>query len=93
MPHKWIRTAESCDNPDSCMYLEASWRREDIKRCVVDIFKYRYQGVMARWKGARKPYSVCVYAENPKDSKHVAFHFLREATQYADTMLRLNSLK
>lgn len=91
MPRKWIRTAEHRDRPDSCMYLEASWRREDIKMCVVDIFKYRYQGVMANWEGRKKPYTVCVYADRPAESKYIHFRLLREATQYADTILRLNS--
>ena len=93
MPHKWIRKAVEDEDPSSCILLEATWRREDIKKCVVDIFKYRYQGCMASWEGKNKPYTVCVYAKGPNKSKHMDFRLLKEATQFADTMLRLNSLK
>ena len=91
MSHKWIRMAKHRDNPDDCMYLEATWRREDIGMCVVDIFKYRYQGVMADSEGRKKPYTVCIYNNRPTEAKYVHFRLLREATQYADTILRLNS--
>lgn len=92
MQHKWIRTAED-PAYSQCMYLEAWWRRDDVKECIVDIFKYRYQGPMSDSEGSKKPYCVCIYAEKPKESKFVSFRLLKEATQYADTMLRLNSLK
>lgn len=91
MSHKWIRKAEHRDDPDSCIYLEASWRREDIKECIVDIFKYRYQGIMANWEGRKKPYTVCIYTDRPAEAKYTRFRLLREAMQYADTILRLNS--
>lgn len=93
MPHKWIRKAAKGENPRDPILLVATWRREDVKKCVVDIYKYRYQGVMADWEGKSKPYTVCIYAKKVGDSKHVHFRLLKEATQYADTMLRLNSLK
>ncbi|WP_293702350.1 hypothetical protein [uncultured Parasutterella sp.] len=91
MQHKWIRTAAKGENPRDSVLLLATWRREDVKKCVVDIYKYRYQGVMADWEGRNKPYTVCVYAEKIKDTKYFDFHLLREATQFADTILRLNN--
>ena len=91
MPHKWIRKAAKGGDPRDCILLEATWRREDNKKCVVDIFKYHYQGVMANWEGRKKPYTVCIYAKRPSESKHIRFRLLIEATQYADTILRLNN--
>ncbi len=93
MPHKWKKLNDGKHDEVGAVHWEATWRREDVEQCVVDIFKYSYHGSMTLSKCAKKPYSVCVYAKKAEDFKYVHFRLLREATQYADTMLRLNSLK